>query len=164
MNLRIKDQVGASSDAAWPSGVGDEPDPEADSRGMAGADCAFLATLPTDPDALRDRLYRDTEGRGNSVDGEAFVCVTDLLRDGTLPADVTRRMYALLRTIPGVDVLPDPSTVDGKTGTVLAYNHGTVLGDQQLLTDPNTGALIAENGNQPWGASNAPWSTPCPPL
>ena len=113
---------------------------------------AFLATLPTDPDALRDRLYRDTEGRGNSVDGEAFVYVADLLRDGTLPADITRRMFALLRSIPGVDVLPDPSTVDGKTGIVLVYNDGAVLGDQQLLIDPTTGALIAErNGNQPWG-------------
>lgn len=113
---------------------------------------AFLATLPADPGALRDRLYRDSEGRGNSVDGEAFVYVADLLRDGTLPAVVTRRMYALLRTIPGVDVLPDPTTVDGKTGTVLVYNHGTILGDQQLLIDPHTGALIAEkNGSQPWG-------------
>lgn len=117
---------------------------------------AFLAGLPRDVPTLRARLYADTWGRGRSPDGEVMVYVADLLRFGTVPPDLRRALYAVLVTVPGVDVVAEDVTIAGRRGTVLGHPDG-----QQLLLEPASGALLAHRDNvgQPWATGEQPWST-----
>jgi len=109
---------------------------------------AFLAGLPRDPGALRDRLYADSRGEGRSRDGEALVFVADLLRSGLTPADLRSALYRVLETVPGVEVTASSATVDGRPGVALG-RFETVDGErQEIVVDPATGELVGERSVQ----------------
>lgn len=120
---------------------------------------AFLASLPRDVPLLTHRLRTDTAGHGPSPDGEIVVYITDVLRSGLVPADLRAALYAVLQTVPGIDVGVAQAVAGGRTGVVVAYHE--TLGamapfTQELLIDPATGELLAtrevHRGEQaPWG-------------
>ncbi len=160
-------------DESFPPGVGSSPSQRsAWSTGLSpnvtgGAwqvpDATFMAGLPRDVDALRARLYADTAGRGRSVDGEAVVYVADLLRSGIVPADLRRSLYAVLQTVPGVDLAAPQSVAGTRTGVVIAYTETAGLlptgaERQELLLDPATGELLAERTVRP-GSEPSGWTT-----
>lgn len=115
---------------------------------------AFWATLPRDPNALRERLYEDTRGRGNSTDGEVFVYIADFLRSGMVPADLRRSIFQVLQTVPGVEVMATNVVVSGRTGVVIGYQERASWGLHQILLDPNAGAMLGE-----WYDDSKAWST-----
>jgi RNA polymerase sigma-70 factor (ECF subfamily) len=105
---------------------------------------AWLASLPLDPAALRDRLYADTAGHGRSVDGEAFVYVADLLRSGVVPADLRAALYRVLATVPGVEITSSHATIGGATGVGLGYYEAANGTRQEIVVSPADGELVGE--------------------
>lgn len=107
---------------------------------------AFLAGLPRDVDALRERLYDDSTRSGRSPDGEVVVYVADVLRSGAVPADLRSSLFRVLATVPGVEVtsravpgLPSPTvglgrseTVDGTRQEILLSPGGEYLGEREM--------------------------------
>ena len=105
---------------------------------------AFLASLPRDATALRERLYADSAGRGPSADGEAVVYVADVLRSGLVPADLRAALYRVLETVPGVEITDAQATIDGRTGTAIGRFESVQGLRQELVIDPASGEVMGE--------------------
>lgn len=101
-------------------------------------------TLPSDPDALRARLYQLAHGRGQSPDGEVVVIIADALRSGGIPAPVRQAMFKVLKTVPGIDLGKDPVTLDGRKGITLGRFESVGEFRQELVFDPDDASLIGE--------------------
>ncbi|WP_435206525.1 CU044_5270 family protein [Micromonospora sp. bgisy143] len=86
---------------------------------------AELVDLPTDPDALLTKLYRDRDGRGrgNSRDGAAFTAIGDILRESLVPPRTTAALYHAAARIPGVEVVRGVTDAAGRRGVAVAYTE-----------------------------------------
>ena len=104
----------------------------------------FLAALPRDTTALRERVYADSEGQGSSPDGEALVFVADLLRSGMVPADLRASLFRVLETVPGIVVTDDQAVLNGRTGTAIAYLEKDLGSRTDLVIDPADGTVLGE--------------------
>jgi hypothetical protein len=102
----------------------------------------FLASLPRDPDALYERLRRDTEGRGSDPDLEVLVYVADVLRTGQVPADLRAALYRTLAKVPGLEITERLANLDGHTGTAYGITRSGERND--VIVDPATGQFIGE--------------------
>ena len=105
---------------------------------------AFLAALPRDPSALRQRLYDDTAGHGRSTDGEVFVYVADVLRSGLVPADLRGALYRVLATVPGVEITSRTATIGTAKGIAFGWYEATDGTRQEIIINPANGDLIGE--------------------
>ncbi|MFE2541882.1 CU044_5270 family protein [Actinacidiphila glaucinigra] len=77
----------------------------------------WLATLPTDPAALRVLLYEQTEPWGDlSQDETVFRNVGELLRSTIMPPATASALYKVVEKIPGVTVVPDAVDAAGRHG------------------------------------------------
>ena len=104
----------------------------------------WLAALPRDPAALRDRLYDDTSGHGRSHDGEVLVYVADVLTSGLVPADLRAALFRVLETVPGVDIVRRHDD-----GLISIGRLESVDGErQEIVIDPSTGAYVGERRTQ----------------
>lgn len=104
----------------------------------------WLRDVPRDPAKLRQRLYADAQGHGQSTDGEVLVLVADVLRSGLVPSDLRAGMYKVLATVPGVEVTATSATVGGRTGVAIGRNETAGMDRQELIIDPATGQVIGE--------------------
>ncbi|MFE2051535.1 CU044_5270 family protein [Streptomyces sp. NPDC059459] len=86
-----------------------------------GPSYSYLKTLPTDPDALLKKIYKETEGQGNSPDQEAFATVGDLLKEQLAPAELNAALYRAAAKIPGVVVVDGAQDAAGREGIALAH-------------------------------------------
>lgn len=109
-----------------------------------GPNPAFLAQLPRDASALRQRLYDDSAGGGNSTDGEAFVYVADILRSGVVPADLRSALYRVLATIPGGEITSRAATVGTASGIAFGRYESHNGTRTELVIDPANGDLVGE--------------------
>ncbi|GAA1150763.1 CU044_5270 family protein [Kitasatospora gansuensis] len=77
----------------------------------------FLATLPTDPDALLAALYgQPSGGKSLPVDQRAFGTIGDLLREQIAPPAVTAALYRAAAKLPGVQLVDDSVDASGRHG------------------------------------------------
>ncbi|MEU9364962.1 CU044_5270 family protein [Streptomyces avermitilis] len=90
-------------------------------RTLNGPSYDYLKTLPTDPDALLKKIYKETKGQGNSPDQEAFATVGDLLREQLAPAKLNAALYRAAAKIPGVVVVDQAKDAAGREGIALAH-------------------------------------------
>lgn len=104
----------------------------------------FFDRLPRDVTALRERLYADADGHGQSTDGEVLVLVADVLRSGLVPADLRAALYRVLKTVPDVEVTANAVTIQGRTGVALARTETVDGARQEIIIDPQSGLLIGE--------------------
>lgn len=117
----------------------------------------FYASVPRDTTALRDSLYpaRYRTGstatpnptRTDSPDRRVFMRLSDILREGLLPADLRAALYRVLATIPGMEVTEHAATLNGETGVAFQWRSTgpAEIGDgQQIVIDPKTGQYIGE--------------------
>ena len=119
----------------------------------------LLASLPTDPRALLDRIYTETKGHGSTPDQEAFVTIGDLLKESAAPPQITAALYRAAALIPGVTSVPDAIDAAGRHGIAVARDDGTVrsewifnattdelLGEREVLTkdDPERGGRAGD--------------------
>ncbi|MGX1369362.1 hypothetical protein RKD19_004721 [Streptomyces canus] len=82
-----------------------------------------LAGLPTDPDALLRRIYRESDAvRDPEVprDQAAFVAIGDLLGASYPPAEVGAALYKAAAKIPGVVSVDDAVDATGRHGVAIA--------------------------------------------
>ncbi len=105
---------------------------------------AFLAALPRDPQALRQRLYDDTAGHGRSTDGEVVVYVADVLRSGLVPADLRAALYRVLATVPGVEVTARRAAIGTDSGVAFGRYESVDGTRQEIVIDTATGDLVGE--------------------
>ncbi len=105
-------------------------------------DRKFMASLPRDPQALFDRLRKDTAGRGQGPDLEMLVYVADMLRSGLVPADLRAALYRTLAMVPGIEITEKVANLDGRKG--IALGIAADGGRQDVIIDPATGQFIGE--------------------
>ncbi|MEU7173782.1 MULTISPECIES: CU044_5270 family protein [Micromonospora] len=88
---------------------------------------AALVDLPSNPDALLEKLYRERGGRGegNSRDGAAFTAIGDILRESLVPPRTTAALYQAAAKIPGVEVVRGVTDAAGRRGVAVAYTEGS---------------------------------------
>ncbi|HYI33993.1 MAG TPA: CU044_5270 family protein [Glaciibacter sp.] len=113
-----------------------------------------LADLPEDPHQLLNHIYRITLGQGNSPDGEALVFIADLLRSGVVPAEQRAALYRAAALIPGIEIVEEQATLDGRTGIAIGRYESADKTRQDIIIDPGTGHLIGERRVQleaDWG-------------
>ncbi|MFF7265871.1 CU044_5270 family protein [Streptomyces sp. NPDC008159] len=85
-----------------------------------------LAELPTDPDALLQRIYRESDAvRDPEVprDQAAFVAIGDLLFESYPPAEVGAALYKAAAKIPGVVAVNDALDATGRHGVAIAREN-----------------------------------------
>ncbi|MFD4316981.1 CU044_5270 family protein [Streptomyces sp. NPDC058548] len=80
----------------------------------------YLASLPTDPDALLRKIYKETEGQGNGKDQQAFTTIGDLLVESWPSPKLTAALYRAAAKIPGVVMVDSATDAAGRKGVAVA--------------------------------------------
>ncbi|MBC7763419.1 MAG: CU044_5270 family protein [Candidatus Saccharibacteria bacterium] len=120
-----------------------------------------LTDLPTDPTALREYLRKTWyPGASGTEDENAWVRITDLLRTGTVPAPLRAVLYKVAAMIPGISVIDDDTTLDGRTGTAIGRVVNGARSD--IIIDPRNGQFIGERSValkplRGWPAGTSGW-------
>ncbi|MEU3692281.1 CU044_5270 family protein [Streptomyces narbonensis] len=103
---------------------------------------AYVAALPTDPEALLRLIREETRGDGGDADQRAFRAIGTLLAETWAPPKVTSALYEAAARIPGVSVLPSAKDAAGREGVAVAR---TADGEQtQWIFDRATSAFLGE--------------------
>lgn len=103
-----------------------------------------MSAFPRDPYRLLNSIYKQTLGKGQSVDGEALVFIADLLRTGIVPADLRAALYKAAAMIPGVAITEGQANLNGRTGVAIGHTDSSGIGRKEIIIDPKTGQLIGE--------------------
>lgn len=117
-------------------------------RTLGGPSYDYLKTLPTDPDALLKKIYKETKGQGNSPDQEAFATVGDLLREQLAPAKLNAALYRAAAEIPGVVVVNHAKDAAGREGIALAHVDQQSGDRTEWIFDRKTYAYLGSRGVQ----------------
>lgn len=107
--------------------------------------------LPRDPGLLRAALYAWAAGRGVSADDQVVTQAADILRQGLADAALRSALFEVLKTVPGVDLVDDNVTLDGRQGLAVGRPEPVNGITRQLIFDTATGEFIGER---------MLWSTP----
>jgi RNA polymerase sigma-70 factor (ECF subfamily) len=118
-----------------------------------------LAALPRDPVQLLNYIYRVTIGQGPSPDGEALVFIADRLRTGVVEADLRAAFYEAAALIPGVEIVDNQATLDGRTGVAIGRDESGQF-RQEIIVDPATGQFIGERQVTLGESNGIPAGTP----
>ncbi|MFD8646195.1 CU044_5270 family protein [Streptomyces zaomyceticus] len=103
---------------------------------------AYVAALPTDPEALLRLIRAETRRAGSDPDQRAFTAIGTLLAETWAPPEVTAALYEAAARIPGVTVLPSAKDAAGREGVAVAR---TAHGEQtQWIFDRTTSAFLGE--------------------
>ncbi|MEV7430097.1 CU044_5270 family protein [Nocardioides sp. NPDC092400] len=139
--------------------------------GVTPVSVSDIPTLTRDAEELLDYL-EDGGGVGADPGAAAVGSAALLLRSGLVPLDLRRALYEALALVPGVRVVDDTVTLDGRTGTAIGVHDGAYA--TSVVVDPGTGEYLGEvqtqlraTGAVPAGtvttARRSPrrWSTRC---
>jgi hypothetical protein len=108
----------------------------------------YLAKLTTDPGKLLAKIYKETEGMGNTPDQEAFTTIGDLLVETYPPARLSAALFKAAKKIPGVVVVPDAVDAIGRHGVAVARLDETGGQRDEWIFDRETGLLLGERSVQ----------------
>ncbi|HEY2940409.1 MAG TPA: CU044_5270 family protein [Gaiellaceae bacterium] len=100
--------------------------------------------LPTNPDALFEKLRAKAEGNGNGVDAEMFTLVGDALRETDASPALRASLYEVAARIPGVELVGPTTDRVGRRGVAVAYSNSHNHERSELIFDPKTSALLEE--------------------
>ncbi|MEU6975582.1 MULTISPECIES: CU044_5270 family protein [unclassified Streptomyces] len=103
----------------------------------------YVASLPTDPEALLSLVYAQTRTTGGGdADQRAFTAIGTLLTETWAPPQVTAALYGAAARIPGTTVLPSAQDAAGREGVAVAR---TAQGEQtQWIFDRKTSAFLGQ--------------------
>ncbi|MET9224483.1 CU044_5270 family protein [Lentzea sp. NPDC003310] len=120
--------------------LGGDPDwgkPCADRQGSWGKpNPRFLASLPTAPQALYDRLWADSRGEA----GQALSNAAAVLASPDSSRELRSALYEALRNLPDLRVTETTANLNGKVGTALGLPGGTLRDD--IIVDPESGRFL----------------------
>ncbi len=107
---------------------------------------AWLATLPTDPHAMLDRLKKDSPVPGTGLrDAVLFTYISDALGTGRVPVKVRAVLYQTLALLPELAVTEQVANLDGRTGVALSIDSSAKdSARREIIIDPVTGQFIGE--------------------
>lgn len=108
----------------------------------------YLARLPTDPDALLSKIYRETKGQGNSPDQEAFTTIGDLLGESYPPPALSKALFKAAAKIPGVVTVNDAVDAAGRHGVAVARLDETSGQREEWIFDGKTHVFLGERSVQ----------------
>jgi hypothetical protein len=112
----------------------------------------YLTTLPTDPDLLLVKIYRETLGQGQSPQMEAFATIGDLISESVVPPALAVALYQAAGRIPGVTVVDDSVDALGRHGVAVSRTDGGV--QREWIFDRNTLQLLGER--EVWADGTTP--------
>ncbi|PZG12010.1 hypothetical protein C1I95_26785 [Micromonospora craterilacus] len=119
---------------------------------------AEVVDLPSDPDELLAKLYRerDERGRGNSRDGAAFTAIGDILRESLVPPQTSAALYRATAKIPGVEVVRGVTDAAGRRGVAVAHTEGNrrdewIFDEQTYEYLGERSYLVADTADGPAG-------------
>ncbi|MEU3609862.1 CU044_5270 family protein [Streptomyces sp. NPDC035033] len=141
-------------------GPGAEPrrtvlEPEAPS--VTAPTHAFVAGLPTDPEALLRLVREETRAGGGDADQRAFTAIGTLLAETWAPPKVTAALFEAAARIPGVEVVPSARDAAGREGVAVARTAG---GERtQWVFDRSTSAFLGERTVAVAGSDAGPAGT-----
>jgi hypothetical protein len=104
-----------------------------------------LAALPTDPDALLRRAYREAEGvtgAGVTEHGDVYAIFEGMLSDNVLPPELEAAIFRALKQVPGVTV--DPVDVGGRPALVVGQTEDWLR--EELVLDAETYEYLGQRG------------------
>ncbi|WP_133914350.1 CU044_5270 family protein [Streptomyces sp. NBC_00582] len=104
----------------------------------------YLAKLTTDPDALLAKIYKETEGQGNTPDQEAFTTIGDLLGESYPPAALYSALFKAAAKIPGVVVVEDAVDAVGRHGVAVARLDETSGQREEWIFDEKSHVFLGE--------------------
>ncbi|MER6628546.1 CU044_5270 family protein [Streptomyces sp. NPDC000987] len=104
----------------------------------------YLTKLPADPDKLLAKIYKETEGLGNTPDQEAFTTIGDLLGESYPPADLYPALFKAAAKIPGVVVVRDAVDAVGRHGVAVARLDETSGQREEWIFNPKTYVFLGE--------------------
>ncbi|MFJ7258266.1 CU044_5270 family protein [Streptomyces sp. NPDC098085] len=103
---------------------------------------AYVASLPTDPDALLKLIRDETHGEGQDPDQRAFTAIGDLLAETWAPPRVSAALCRAAAKIPGVTVVHGAADAAGREGVSVARTaHGR---QTQWIFDRTTYEFLGE--------------------
>ncbi|MFD9940394.1 CU044_5270 family protein [Nonomuraea sp. NPDC059023] len=102
---------------------------------------AYRTDLPTDAEAMKDWLYRNSRG-GNPPDVQAFVTVGDTIREAYLGPKALAAMFKAAAEIPGTKVYDNVTDSAGRPGIAVGQTFHGIRHD--LIFDPNTFKYLGE--------------------
>lgn len=109
-----------------------------------------ILDLPTDPAALRTKLYQLGHDQGASEDEGVLELISGILQEGYAPAELRAALFEVLKTIPGVDLVDHNVTLDGRAGVALGRAEPVRDGwRHELIFDKDTAEFIGERNV--WG-------------
>ncbi|MGW0825932.1 CU044_5270 family protein [Streptomyces sp. NPDC002845] len=108
----------------------------------------YLTKLTTDPDALLTKIYKETEGQGNSPDQQAFTTIGDLLGESYPPAELYSALFKAAAKIPGVVVVDDAVDAVGRRGVAVARLDETSGEREEWIFDKKTHVFLGERSVQ----------------
>jgi hypothetical protein len=98
----------------------------------------YLATLPTDPTALRDEIYTQAQNEmapsGQqlyTLDQWAFLLIAELVRHAA-PPELKAALYRVAATVPDVEYVDDVTDAAGRHGIGVAHTVNNA-GDRSIL-------------------------------
>ncbi|WP_371674058.1 CU044_5270 family protein [Streptomyces sp. NBC_00289] len=106
-----------------------------------------LVKLPTDPAALFQRIYRDSDAvRDPEVprDQAAFVAIGDLLTESYPPAELAAALYKAAAKIPGVVAVDDAVDAVGRHGVAIARQNDDDGERTEWIFDKQTLEFLGE--------------------
>ncbi|MFC9699128.1 CU044_5270 family protein [Streptomyces sp. NPDC056943] len=104
----------------------------------------YLATLPTDPDALLRKIYKETEGQGNGPDQQAFTTIGDLLVESWPSPRLTAALYRAAAKIPGVVTVDSATDAVGRKGVAVARLDESSGSRTEWIFDSKTLTFLGE--------------------
>ncbi|MEU3571249.1 CU044_5270 family protein [Kitasatospora sp. NPDC036755] len=105
---------------------------------------AYVAALPTDPDALLAKIHADTAGHGSSPEAEAFETVGELLMLQIAPPAVSAALYRAAAKIPGVTVIDSVTDGAGRPGVAVARRDIGGRSEAQWIFDRTDYTFLGE--------------------
>ncbi|MBK3634401.1 CU044_5270 family protein [Streptomyces sp. MBT97] len=108
----------------------------------------YLTKLPTDPDQLLAKIYKETEGQGNTPDQQAFTTIGDLLTESYPPAELYSALFRTAAKIPGVVVVDDAVDAVGRHGVAVARLDETSGQREEWIFDSRTHVFLGERSVQ----------------
>lgn len=107
-----------------------------------------LNELPRDPRKLYDLMAADPSVVNKPKLGGVLDLAAQLLKTGTVPADLKESLYRAVAKIPGLKVTEQVANLDGRTGVALGVDPVDGTFRMEIIVDPATGEFIGERRTQ----------------
>jgi len=117
----------------------------------------FFAGLPTDPQALYEKIKENVGSSGNDPHVQALMNGSRLLQPVT-PPEVRANILRALALIPGVEIVDGAPLPDGRTATALAVDAPAAEVAYTLFVDPATGDVIGYKDGPKAKIDTSTWS------